>query len=170
MNDTFRVGVVTNTHGLKGEIKVFPTTEDIRRFDVLPEVLIEGGDGLCSYAVEQARYSKNLVILKLAGIDSIEAAEAIKGKDLMVSRENAIPLEEGEFYIADALGLPVFDEHGTQIGTLKEIFPTGANDVYVVKRAGKKDLLLPGIPQCVKKVDVEAGRIDVVVLDGLEDL
>ena len=170
MNDYFRVGVVTNTHGLKGEIKVFPTTEDIRRFDDLPEVLIDTGEGLCPYAVTQVKYSKNLVIVKLEGVDTIEAAEALKGRDMMVSRENAIPLEPGEFYIADALGLPVFDESGVQIGTLKEVFPTGANDVYVVKRTGKKDLLLPGIPQCVKKVDVDAGRIDVVVLDGLEDL
>ena len=170
MNDYFRVGVVTNTHGLKGEVKVFPTTEDIKRFDELSEVLIDKGEGLSAYAVEHVKYFKNLVILKLKGVESVEAAETLKGRDMMVSRENAIPLEPGEFYIADALGLPVYGEDGEQLGTLKEIFPTGANDVYVVKRPGKKDLLLPGIPQCVRKVDVEAGRIDVTVMDGLEDL
>ena len=120
--------------------------------------------------MEHVKYFKNLVILKMEGVDTVEAAETLKGRDMMVSRENAIPLEPGEFYIADALGLPVYGEDGEQLGTLKEIFPTGANDVYVVKRPGKKDLLLPGIPQCVRKVDVEAGRIDVTVMDGLEDL
>ncbi len=170
MNEYFRVGVITNTHGLNGEMKVFPTTEDIGRFEDLQAVLIDRAGTLEEHEAEHVKYFKNLVILKLSGIDSIEAAEKLKGLDLLVRREDAIPLGPGEYYIADVLGLQVSDEEGNTVGILNDVLQTGANDVYVISREGKKDLLLPVIPDCIKKVDTEAGIVTVHILDGLEDL
>ena len=165
----FRVGVFTSTHGIKGEINVYPTTQDRARFETLRTLYIDAPGGFIAREVEGVKYFKNMVILKLRGVDRIEDIEKYKGRDLYVSRAEAIPLEEGEHYVADMIGLPVIDESGERLGTLKDVMETGANDVYVVDMGGR-ELLIPGIPQCILEVDTEKEFIRVHLLDGLLDL
>lgn len=168
MEDKFRVGVITNTHGLRGEVKVFPTTEDPERFRDLKEVLLDTGKEWLELEVSSVRFFKNLVIVKFKEFDSINEIEQYKGKDLYVSRENAIPLEEGEYYLADIIGASVVTEDGAAFGELKDVLETGANLVYVVLHEGK-EVLLPVIPDCVKNVDVEKRKVTVHIMKGLLD-
>ncbi len=170
MEQTFRVGVITSTHGLRGEVKVFPTTDDVQRFKQLRDVLVDTGKGLVPMEVEQVRFFKNMVIVKFKGYDDINGIEIYKGKDILVTRENAVELGPDENYIADLIGLAVVTDEGEPLGELADVLQTGANDVYVVKTPEGKEILLPSIKQCILKVDLEAGQITVHVLDGLLDL
>lgn len=170
MEQTFRVGVITSTHGLKGEVKVFPTTDDALRFKKLKDVLIDTGRELKPMEVEQVRFFKNMVIVKFKGFDSIQDIEVFKGRDILVTRENAVELGPDENYIADLIGLDVVTDEGERLGTLTDVLQTGANDVYVVEMADGKEVLLPSIKQCILSVDLEAGKITVHVLEGLLDL
>lgn len=168
MEDKFRVGVIANTHGVRGEVKVFPTTDDPKRYQDLKEVLLDTGKDLLSLEIVSVRFFKNLVIVKFKGIDNINDIEKYKGCDLYVTRENAVPLEEGEYYIADIIGSAVVTEEGEAFGKLTDVIETGANLVYVVQHQGK-EVLLPAIPDCVKKVDVENQVITVHIMKGLLD-
>lgn len=168
MEDLFRVGVIANTHGVQGEVKVFPTTEDPKRFDWLKEVLLNAGEEKIPLKIQKVRYFKNLVIVKFKGIDNINDIEKYKGMDLYVTRENAIPLEEDEYYIADIIGSEVNTEDGKFFGVLKDVLETGANLVYVVEQEGK-EVLLPAIPDCVKDIDTEEKKIVVHIMPGLLD-
>ena len=166
MEDYFRVGVIANTHGIRGEVKVFPTTEDPQRFKGMKEIILDTGSEEKVLEVASARFFKNLVILKFKGIDSINDIEKYKGKDLLVTRENAIPLNEGEYYIADIIGATVVTEDGAQFGILKDVLTTGANDVYVVDHEGT-EVLLPVIPDCVLARDMEQKIVTVHIMKGL---
>ena len=173
METRFRIGIFTSTHGLKGEIKVYPTTDSPDRFLALKEVLLETKEGEIPLEVEKARLAKGMAILKFKGIDHINDIERHKGASLFVTRGNAVPLEEGSYYIADLLGCRVETEEGRYLGTLQDVLPTGANDVFVVKDTAEKnskEYRLPQIRDCVKKIDLESGLILVHMMDGLEDL
>ncbi len=170
MEDLFRIGVFSNTHGVRGEIKVFPTTDDIKRFDYLKEVVMDcRKDGMKTFTVSSVKYFKNLVILKFKDVDNINDIEKYKGADIFVTRENAIPLEEDEFYIADIIGAKVVSDEGDELGELTDVLQTGANDVYVVKMKNGKDGLFPAIPDCIKDVDVENKILTVHIMPGLLD-
>jgi len=173
MESRFRIGIFSSTHGLKGEIKVFPTTDSPDRFLKLKQVLLETKANDLPLTVEKARFFKGMVILKFKEMNSIEEIERYKGASLFVTRENAAPLEKGSFYVADLLGCRVETEEGRFLGQLKEVLPTGANDVFVVQDPEKKDAkeyLLPNIRDCVRLIDPENGLIRVHMMDGLEDL
>lgn len=167
MDDLLRVGVVSSTHGVRGEVKVFPTTDDPERFKALSEVLVDIGGGIKPLAIENVHFFKNMVILKFEGIDDIDAVMKYKGRDLWVTRENAVPLEEGEFFICDIIGSTVFEEDGKEFGTLKDVLQTGANDVFVVTMKDGKEVLLPCIDDCIKEIDVEGKRIVAYIMPGL---
>lgn len=167
-----QVGVIISTHALKGEVKVFPTTDNIRRFDDLKKVLVsEDADrGGTSLEVESVRYFKNLVILKFKGIDRIEDVQKYLKKDVYVAREDAVPLAEGQYYVADLYGMAVVrEEDGALLGHISDVLSTGANDVYIIKdqKNPKHEILIPAIGQCIRKVDVEGGVMTVHLLDGL---
>lgn len=168
MADLLRTGVITKTHGIHGEVKVFPTTDDPERFDYLEEVIVDTGKEKKTLEIESVRYFKNLVIVKFKGIDNIDDVEKYKGCGLYVTRENAIPLKEGECYIADLPGCRVVTEDGAEFGILEDIMETGANLVFVVGHEGK-EVLLPDIPDCVKEVDVEKRLVKVHIMKGLLD-
>ena len=169
MENEFRVGVINNTHGLKGEVKVFPTTDDTARFKKLKECFVKKKDGITELKCTSCRFFKNLVILKFEGLDRIEDVEPLKGLDLYVTRDNAVPLKEGEYYIADILGADVVDDEGNHIGKLSDVLKTGANDVYDVTMDNGKQLLLPVIPDCVLNRDIENRVITVHMMKGLTD-
>ena len=168
MEDFFRVGVIANTHGIRGEVKIFPTTDDVKRFDYLKEAYIDAGKEKIKVEVSNVRYFKNLVIVKFKGIDNINDIERYKGKDLLVTRENALPLEEGEYYLADIIGANVYTEDGNVFGSLEDVIETGANLVYSVQHEGK-EVLLPVIDDCVKEVNVEEKKVIVHIMKGLLD-
>ena len=168
MEDLFRVGVIANTHGIRGEVKVFPTTDDPKRYEWLKEVLLDTGKEKLPLEISRVRFFKNLVIVKFKGIDNINDIEKYKGSDLFVTRENAVQMEEDEYYIADSIGAVAYTEDGEKFGILKDVLETGANLVYVIGHEGK-DVLVPAIPDCVKDVDVEGKKIVVHILPGLMD-
>lgn len=170
MEQTLRVGVISSTHGVRGEVKVFPTTDDVNRFKVLKEVILDTGSEQKILEIEQVKFFKKMAILKFKGYDSIEAIEVYKGKDLLVTREHAVKLAPGENFIVDLIGLQVVTDDGASFGTLTDVMQTGANDVYVVTTADKKEILLPAIPSCVLDANLEQGIVTVHILDGLLDL
>ena len=178
MEKFIKVGVITSTHGLRGEVKVFPTTDDPARFGQLKEVLLyppedKFGIGTAAQekpirtlAIERARFFKQFVILKFRGLDRIEDVENLARCRLCVMRRDAAPLEENEYYIADLIGLSVEDEEGRDLGTLTDVLSTGANDVYVVK-GSEREILIPAIRDCILSVDLPAGKMRVHLLAGL---
>lgn len=169
MEKMFQVGIITSTHGVHGEVKVFPTTDDVRRFKRLKEVILDTGKEQITLEVEGAKFSKQLVILKFKGIDNINDVEKYRQKSLYVTRENAVRLRRDEYFIADLMGLRVHDEGGAEIGVLREVMETGANDVYVIDLNDGRELLLPAIKECVLNVDVEAGFVQIHIMSGLLD-
>ncbi len=170
-NEMLRVGVISNTHGIHGEVKVYPTTEDLKRFDNLKQVFLDTGKELKELEVTGVKYFKNLAILKFKDIDSINDVERWKQMDLLVTRENAIPLNEGEYYIYDLIGLDVFDENEPDkpVGKLTEVLQTSSNDVYLVKNEEKKEILIPAIKDCNIRVSLEEKKITVHFLPGILD-
>ena len=170
MNAELRVGVIVKTHGIKGEVKVFPTTDSPLRFDDLTHVKLKPGKTERELKIEQARYFKNLVILKFEGIDNINDVEQYKGADLFIPREEGVELEEGEYYIADIIDMKVVSDTGEELGIVRDVLETGANDVYIIKRKGAEDLLIPATEECVLDIDIENNVMTVHLLDGLLDL
>ena len=169
MEDLLRVGVIAKTHGIRGEVKVFPTTDEKERFKDLKKVILDTGKEQKVLEIQSVRFFKNLVILKFKGIDNINDIEMYKGKDLLVTREDAVPLEEGEYFIADLLDLDVYSDEDEKIGVLYDVMQTGANDVYVVKTEEGKEILLPAIDECILDIDLEENRMTVHIMEGLLD-
>lgn len=170
MEDLLQVGIITSTHGVRGELKVYPTTDDPRRFRRLKEVVLDTGREKLNLEIEGVKFFKQFVILKFKGLDNINDIEKYRQKSLYVTRKNAVRLQRDEYFIADLIGLKVQDEDGTELGTVKDVIETGANDVYEVEMADGRSLLLPAIKQCILNVDVENGMMQVHVLEGLLDL
>ena len=170
MEDLLQVGIITSTHGVRGEVKVYPTTDDPRRFRRLKEVVLDTGREKLNLEIEGVKFFKQFVILKFKGLDNINDIEKYRQKSLYVTRKNAVRLQRDEYFIADLIGLKVQDEDGTELGTVKDVIETGANDVYEVEMADGRSLLLPAIKQCILNVDVENGMMQVHVLEGLIDL
>mgnify|MGYP004611078995 FL=1 len=170
MEDLLQVGIITSTHGVRGEVKVYPTTDDPRRFRRLKEVVLDTGREKLNLEIEGVKFFKQFVILKFKGLDNINDIEKYRQKSLYVTRKNAVRLQRDEYFIADLIGLKVQDEDGTELGTVKDVIETGANDVYEVEMADGRSLLLPAIKQCILNVDVENGMVQVHVLEGLLDL
>lgn len=166
MQKRFEIGQIVNTFGIKGEVKVTPFTDDINRFDDLKEVYVKSKKEERLYQVEGARYHKNMVLLKLKGIENPEDAEKLRNSYLEIDREDAIPLEEGTYFIADLIGLDVYTDEGVLLGKVDDIYNTGSNDIYVVKNELGKQVLLPGIKNVIKEVKLD-DKIIVHLLPGL---
>lgn len=170
MEDLLQVGVITTTHGVRGEVKVFPTTDDPARFKKLKQVILDTGKEKIDLEIAGVKFFKNMVILKFKGIDDINDVEKYRKKSLYVTRENAVALKENEYFIADLIGLSVTSDEGEDLGKLTDVLQTGANDVYVISKMGCGDILLPAIKDCVKDVDIEGGRMVVHLLPGLREM
>lgn len=169
MEKVLQVGVITSTHGIGGEVKVFPTTDDPKRFLCLKQVLLDTGKERKLLDIERVRFFKQFVILKFRGMDSINEVEGLRRMPLLVTREHAVPLEENEYFIADLEGMQVYTEEA-YLGVLDQVMQTGANDVYVVRMENGKEILIPAIRSCILSVDVEQGKMTVHLLEGLVDL
>ena len=167
MEQLLQVGVITSTHGVRGEVKVFPTTDDKERFLELKEVLMDTGREKRTLEIEKVRFFKQFVILKFQGIDDINDIERYRKCPLLIRREDAVSLEEDEYFIADILGMSVVTEDGAAFGTLKDVIGTGANDVYVIDSLSHGEVLVPAIRECILEVCPEQGQMKIRLMDGL---
>lgn len=167
MEKLLQVGVISSTHGVRGEVKVFPTTDDVRRFKKLKEVILDTGREQLHLEVESVKFFKQFAILKFKGIDNINDIEKYKGKSLLVDRKHAVKLQKDEYFIADMIGLNVITEDGEKFGELKDVLETGANDVYIIESLQHGEVLVPAIKQCILDVNIEEGYMKIHLLEGL---
>ena len=175
LTELYQVGAITQTHGIRGEVKVFPMTDDVSRFKNMKELILDTGKEQIVLEVTSARPQKNLVILKFKGIDNINDVEKYKGCGLFVTKENRVKCKKDEYFIADLIGLRAIDEEGEAFGTISDVIQTGANDVYVVTTKQGEEVMIPAIKDCILEVSVEeqdgqAGYVRIHLLPGLLDL
>lgn len=170
MEQTLRVGVISSTHGIKGEVKVFSTTDEPERFKKLKTVILDTGREQTTLTIEGVKFFKNMVILKFKEFNDINEVEKYKGKDLLITREQAGTPGPDENYIVDLIGLKVVTDEGVEFGTMKDVILTGANDVYVIADPNGKEYLFPAIKQCILDVNLETQTMTVHIMDGLLDL
>ena len=169
MEQLLQVGVITQTHGVHGEVKVFPTTDDPERFLDLEYVFLDTGREKKKLTIQSVKFFKQFVILKFKGINNINDIEKYKRCPLLVDRENAVELEEDEYFIADMIGMDVLTEDGEIFGKLKDVIETGANDVYIINSKKHGEVLIPAIKECILDVNVKEGRMLVHLMEGLID-
>ena len=169
MEKYLRVGVISSSHGVRGEAKIFPTTDDVQRFKKLKTCILDTGRVYKELHIESVKFFKQMVILKFKEITSIDELMPYKGKDLLVTRDQAVKLEENEYFICDLIGLRVVTDEGEDFGVLTDVIQTGANDVYEVKRPDGKEVLLPVIDECILDVDLEKQQVTAHIMPGLVD-
>ncbi|NBH14113.1 16S rRNA processing protein RimM [Lachnospiraceae bacterium] len=178
MEDLLQVGAIATTHGVRGEVKVFPMTDDVNRFKRLKKVFLDVGSEYREMEILQVKFFKNMAILKFKGIDNINEIEKYKGRGLFVTRDQAVKCEKDEYFIADLIGMEVTTEAGELLGKLKDVLQTGANDVYLVEvvqdspyadkvQGKKRELLLPAIRECIRSVDMQQRSMQVYLMPGL---
>lgn len=167
MEQLMEIGQIVNTYGIKGFVKVVPFTDNINRFEDLDEVYLQTKNGLETFKIEDVKYSKNTVLLKLKGIDDINIAEKYRNCYLKIDRKNAVELPEDTYFIVDLLDCEVLTDKGEILGKITDVYPTGSNDIYVVNNKQGKQVLLPAISQVIKEVDIQNKKIIVHLLEGL---
>lgn len=167
MEEYLEIGQIVNTSGLKGFLKVIPLTDDITRFEDLKTVYIQEKKDLVEFKIQEVKYSKNMVLLKLEGIDDIGEAEKFKNFYIKINRKDAVELEENSYFIVDIIGCKVFTDENEFLGKVIDVFQTGSNDVYTVKNNEDKEILLPAIEDVIKDIDIANKKIVVKLMDGL---
>ena len=168
MENYFEIGKITGTHGIRGTMRVFPTTQDPTRFEKLKEIIVEVRNKQEVFHIKKVAYQKNMILLTVKEIDDINVAELYKNGRILIPDAVAIPLEEDEYYTRDLYGMKVVTDEGEDLGELVRIYETGANDVYAVKKVeDKKELLIPAIKDCILKVDIKENTMTVHLLEGL---
>lgn len=167
MTEYFEIGQIVNTFGIKGMVKVKPFTNNIKRFDDLKNVYIKNRKEKKEYQIEEVKYHKNMVLIKFKGIETPEDANLLRESYLLIDRSKEEPLEDGNYYIVDMIGIEVYSDKGELLGNLEDIFNTGSNDIYVVKDNQGKQILLPAISEVIKQIDIEKRKITVHLLPGL---
>lgn len=167
MQEFLEVGQIINTFGIKGFVKVYPYTDDIKRFDDLKKVYIKNKLEKKELEIQEVKYHKNMVLIKFKDIDKLEDAESLRGHYILIDRKDSKPLDEDTYFIVDLLGLEVYTDEGKLLGKLDDIFNTGSNDIYVVKNELGKQLLLPAIKDVIKEIDIKNKKIIVHLLNGL---
>lgn len=166
MESLLEVGQIVNTYGIKGFVKVVPLVDNNNQFKSFKTLYIQEKHNISELQIEEVKFSKNLVLLKFKGIETIEQAEELRNLYLEAKRSD-IKLEEGAHFIVDLLGLEVYTEEGILLGKLKEVLQPGANDVYIVEDEAKKEILLPAIPDVIKNIDIEENKMIVKLIEGL---
>lgn len=166
-DDRLRVGVITSPHGVHGEVNVFPTTDDAKRFLDLKKVYIDTKKELLERCIENVKFFKNMVILKFENMNDRNEMEKYRNCDLLIDREDAVPLGEDEYFICDLIGCDIILENGEKLGVLKDVITTAANDVYEVEKTDGVEILIPVIRDCILATDIEKKEIKVHLLPGL---
>ncbi len=166
MLEYLSIGQIINIHGFKGEVKVYPLTDDVSRFRKLKEIFVEENDQLIKYVVEEIKFQSNVLIMKLKGIDTEEAANKLRKCYIKVDRKSAVKLPKDTYFICDLIDLEVYDEEGLLLGKIKDVLQTGSNDVYVVQTEGK-DILIPALKEVVREIDIRNRKLVVSLPEGL---
>lgn len=169
MEKYLEIGQIVNTFGIKGQVKIVPFTDDITRYDELKEIYVEKKNELKLFQIEQVNYKKNMVILKLKGIETVEEAEKLRNSYLKIDRKDAKKLPKDTYFIVDLLGLDVYTDEGKLLGKVDDIYNAGSSDIYVIKDELGKQILLPAIKDVLKEVDLENQKIIVHLIKGLVD-
>lgn len=169
MEQYFDIGRIINTHGVRGEVKVMPFTDNSERYVELTQVFIDKPSGLEKYDIRGVKFFKNQVILKFAQVEDMNTAESLKGLILKIDRRDAVELPKDTYFICDLIGSGIVDENGNSLGTLKDIIQTGANDVYVVEDEKNREILIPALKSVVKEISLENKTIRVILPKGLLD-
>ena len=165
----YHVGKIVNTHGIRGEVRVVPITDFVDyRFQNGKKLFIEKNHDYIPVKVEKARPHKGMELVKFEGLDNINDVQTFRDCYLSVTEEQQSDLEDGEYYYHQIIGLDVVTDDGRELGKIKEIMSPGANDVWVVERSGKQDLLLPVIKDVIKDVDLDKHLVTVELMEGLE--
>ncbi|MBB1080187.1 ribosome maturation factor RimM [Limosilactobacillus sp. STM2_1] len=165
----YNVGKIVNTHGVRGEVRVLATTDFIsERFAPGSTLYLQEETEPLALKIEKARQHKGFILVKFMGYDNINDVEKFRDHELMVSADDQQPLDDGQYYYHQIIGLAVETTDGQKLGKIKEILSPGANDVWVVERPGKRDLLLPVIDDVIKKVDLDNQLVKVELMEGLE--
>ena len=167
MEEYLEIGQIVNTFGIKGQVKVVPFTDDMTQFDTLKQIYIEKRKNLELFKIEKTNYHKNMIILKLKGIDTPEQAESLRNCYIKINRKDARKLPEGTYFIVDLIGLDVYTDEEKLLGTLEDIYNAGSSDIYVVRNSEGKQILLPAIKDVIKKVDIENKKVIVHIIEGL---
>ena len=167
MTKYLEIGQIVNTFGIKGMVKVKPFTDNIERFSNLEKIYIKNKSGQTEYKIQEVKYHKNMVLIKLEGINTPEQADLLRNSYLIVDRETEEPLEPGRYYIVDMIGLDVFTDDNEYLGKLEDIYNTGSNDIYVVKNELGKQVLLPAIEDVIKNIDMDNKKVIVHLIPGL---
>ncbi len=166
--DEVYIGRIANTHGIRGMVKVLPTTDDMTRFELLKEVTVETAKGENRVLkIASVKYQKNLVLIQFEEINTMDEALLLKQGIVKIPRDKALPLGMDEYYIQDLEGIDVFDDKGERLGKIADVIFTGSNDVYVVDDGSRHGLLLPAIKECILKVDLAERRMTVHMMEGL---
>ncbi|MBN2221621.1 MAG: 16S rRNA processing protein RimM [Vallitaleaceae bacterium] len=164
------IGKVATTHGVRGELKIFPTTDDITRFELLKEVFVDNGKVTKTLTITGIKYFKNMVILQSKELKNMDEALELKGGSLLIPMKEALPLEENENYIFQLIGLMAKDETGEDLGKVVDVLHTGSHDVYVIEDGSKHGLMVPAVKEFVLDVNVEQGYLTVRLIEGLKGL
>ncbi|MCR4721708.1 MAG: ribosome maturation factor RimM [Lachnospiraceae bacterium] len=167
MEERLRVGVITSPHGIHGEVNIFPTTDDPKRFTKLKKVIIDTKKTQTKMKISGIKFFKNMVIATLSGIEDRTQAEKYRSADILIEREDALPLEEDEFYICDIIGFTVTSDEGEKLGQLEDVLTSSANDVYVVSDEEGREILIPSIRDCIISIDMNSKNIVVHLLKGM---
>lgn len=170
MDDLLKVGIITTTHGVRGEVKVFPTTDDVKRFKKLKEVILDTGKEKLNLEIESVKFFKQLVIVKFKEFNNINDVEKFRSKELFVTRANAVKLQKNEFFIADLIDMKIVSDDGKYKGIIKDVLSGNANDVYVVLLDNDKEIMLPAIKECILNVDMDNREVLFHMMEGLLDL
>ena len=167
MTEYFEIGQIVNTFGIKGMVKIKPFTDDINKLDKFKKIYIKKENTKKEYQIEEVKYHKQMVLMKLKGINTPEEADLLRGSYLIINREDEEPLEEGTYYIVDLLESEVYTDEDVLLGKLEDIYNTGSNDIYVVKDELGKQVLLPAISDVIKNIDIKNKKITVHIVSGL---
>ena len=166
MLEYLSIGQIVNTHGFKGDVKVYPLTNDMSRFKNLKSVYVEENNQLVKYEIEDLKFLSTTIAMKLKGVDTEEAANRLRNFYIKVDRKSAVKLPKDSYFICDLIDLEVYDEKDLLLGTVRDVIQTGSNDVYVVHKGGK-DILVPALKQVVKEIDIKSKKIVVELPEGL---
>ncbi|MCL1788178.1 MAG: ribosome maturation factor RimM [Defluviitaleaceae bacterium] len=168
----FEIGTIVKAQGIRGEVRVFPTTDDPSRFNLLvgKDISLRQGGMEKAYKLLQARLHKNIVIVKLEGVTDRNMAETLVGATIAIPDDMALPLEEGEYYVRDLIGLAVEDECGEHLGVIGKVLHTNANDVYVIEAAEGDHFMIPAIKSVILHVSLADKKMKIHLMDGLREL